>query len=578
MEFSAIYHDVNKKYCYALDKGRFLFRLKVKKDDMQKVVLHFQDKYIKVEMQDTRQTVEMKKAASDRWCDYYEAVIGMDVICLRYYFELVDTAGEVSYYSNQEFFDAPVEDTDRMFDCPQNLREEELFEIPAWAKNKVVYQIFPSRFASSASVAEEKWYQAPIGARENLHGDLKGIIAHMDYLKELGVDVVYMTPVFYSDSTHKYNTIDYYRIDPEFGTEEDLKTLVEKAHGMGMRVILDAVFNHTSPKFFAFADLLEKQEKSAYKDWYYPLSFPLKWTWGEKPNFKSFAYFGGMPKLNLQNPETRAYFIQVGRYWIEKCDIDGWRMDVGDEVSHRFWREFRREIKAVKPDALIVGEIWHCAEDFLDGEEWDSVMNYPFYFSVLDFVAKEAIGASRFWGNLGYLRGNYHTRVLPVLWNLIGSHDTPRFLYTCGENKKKLKLAAALQLLLEGMPMIYYGDELGMTGGPDPDCRRGMLWDEKYQDRDVYQWYHRLIEVRKKYACITEGEIVDSMTDDDDGLLIVKKELDGKMLALCFHAKDGEAAIPEFAGKEDVLRGTVCSGTIGAYGVLIFEAERQKGC
>lgn len=571
MEFSAIYHDMNKKYCYALEKGRFMFRLKVKKDDMQKVVLHYQDKYIRLERQDTRRIVEMKKAASDRWCDYYEAEIRMDVICLRYYFELVDRAGMVCYYGNQEFFSAPIEEIDYMFDCPQNLREEEMFVIPDWARNKVVYQIFPSRFASSTFVEENKWYQAPIGAREDLRGDLKGIIEHLDYLSELGVEVLYLTPVFTSDSTHKYNTIDYYKVDPEFGTQEDLKLLVERAHDRGMRVILDGVFNHTSPKFFAFADLMEKQEKSAYKDWYYPDSFPLKWKWGEKPNFKSFAYFGGMPKLNLLNPETQEYFIQVGRYWIEKCKIDGWRLDVGDEISHKFWREFRKAIKEVNPEAFIVGEVWHCAEDFLDGEEWDSVMNYTFHFSVVDFVAKESISASQFWENLGYLRGNVHTKVFPVLWNLIDSHDTARFLYKCGQNKRKLKLAAALQLLLPGMPMIYYGDELGMTGGPDPDCRRGMLWDEKYQDQDVYQWYRRLIEVRKGYACITEGIMSAFMTNDEKGLLTITKEFGEKKLVICFHAKDGEAELAEYAGMKEILHGGTFSGIIGAYEALVLE-------
>lgn len=571
VEFAAIYHDANKKYCYALEKGRFLFRLKVRKGDMRKVVLHYQDKYIKIEWQDTRQTIEMKKAASDCWCDYYEAEIRMDVICLRYYFELLDQEGTVCYYSNQEFFPDPVEDTDRMFDCPQNLREEELFEIPSWAKNKVVYQIFPARFASSKFVEEDKWYQAPIGAREDLHGDLKGIIGRLEYLKELGVDVLYLTPVFTSDSTHKYNTIDYYKIDPGFGTEEDLKVLVERAHDMGMRVMLDGVFNHTSPKFFAFADLMEKQEKSAYKEWYYPESFPVKWKWGEKPNYKSFAYFGGMPKLNLLNPETQEYFIQVGRYWIEKCDIDGWRLDVGDEISHKFWRKFRREMKAVKPEALIVGEVWHCAEDFLDGEEWDSIMNYTFHFSVVDFVAKETVSASRFWGNLGYLLGNVHTKVFPVLWNLIDSHDTARFLHMCGGNKEKLKLAAALQLLLPGMPVIYYGDEVGMTGGPDPDCRRGMLWDPKYQDRDIYRWYHRLIEVRKKYGCLTEGTASASAADDEKGILAITKELGDEKLTICFHGKDGEAELTEYAGVRDILCGRVFSGVMKPYEVVVLE-------
>lgn len=319
MEYSAINHQADKRYCYALKKGKFLFRISTKKNDIDRIVLHFQDKYIPLHMFDSRQAIEMKKTASDRFHDYFEAVAEFDVICLRYYFELIDMQGEVAYFGNCEFYEKEITEIDLMFDCPQNLREEERFEIPQWAENKVVYQIFPARFASSKPVPEDTWYKSPIGHWEDIKGDLRGIIEHLDHIQELGVDVIYLTPIFCADSVHKYDTIDYYRIDPSFGTEEDLTELVKKAHAMGMRVILDGVFNHTSPKFFAFSDIREKGENSKYKDWYYIDSYPLfPGTREEKPNYKSFSYFGGMPKLNLSNEETADYVIRVGKYWIEK--------------------------------------------------------------------------------------------------------------------------------------------------------------------------------------------------------------------------------------------------------------------
>ncbi|MDY6242786.1 MAG: alpha-amylase family glycosyl hydrolase [Lachnospiraceae bacterium] len=148
-----------------------------------------------------------------------------------------------------------------MFDCPQNLREEEMFEVPEWAANKVVYQIFPSRFAATEPVDKELWYKAPITPMDDLHGNLRGIIEHMDDIQNLGIDVLYMTPIFQSNSCHKYDTTDYYQIDPSFGTTEDLKELVQKAHERGMKVVLDAVYNHTGREFFAFADILENGEK-----------------------------------------------------------------------------------------------------------------------------------------------------------------------------------------------------------------------------------------------------------------------------------------------------------------------------
>ena len=177
-----------------------------------------------------------------------------------------------------------------------------MFEVPEWAANKAVYQIFPSRFAASQPVDRELWYKAPITPMDNLHGDLRGIIEHMDHIQKLGIDVLYMTPAFKSNSCHKYDTIDYYQVDPSFGTLEDLKELVQKAHERGMKVVMDAVFNHTAREFFAFEDILEKGEKSKYLDWYFIEGFPLESGSGEIPNFKCFAYHGGMPKLNLRNP------------------------------------------------------------------------------------------------------------------------------------------------------------------------------------------------------------------------------------------------------------------------------------
>lgn len=571
MEFSAIQHNMDKSFCFALEKGRFLFRIRVKKNDMAGVILHYEDKYLSMRGLDTKKQAEMEAAASDGLFDYYEAAVRMDVICLRYFFELTDRQGQTAYYGNYEFYPDKIDNIDLMFDCPQNLREEERFIVPAWAKNKVVYQIFPSRFAASEPVSREVWYQAPIGHKADLKGNLRGIIDRMGHLHELGVDILYMTPIFQSDSSHKYDTADYYRIDESFGTQADLKELVDRAHALGMKVILDAVFNHTSTKFFAFADILEKQERSPYRDWYYIDSFPASWEWGKKPNYKSFGYFGGMPKLNLRNPETERYFIDVGRYWIEQCGIDGWRLDVGDEIGHRFWKHFREGVKAVNPEALIVGEVWHCAGDFLEGDEWDSVMNYPFYYSVLDLVAFEKITPSRFLENLGRQRGTLHTQAVPLLWNLVGSHDTPRILFQCGENKDKLKMAAALQLLLPGMPMIYYGDEYGMTGGQDPDCRRGMCWEEERQDADVFAWYQRLIRIRKAHPCMTEGRLVRQSAEDEAGLLLITRESERERITLVFHAKEGEAELPAYKGMYDLVGECAFEGRIGPWKAVVLQ-------
>ena len=575
MEYAAIRHFADQKYCCALAQGRFLIRLEVKKGDAVRVVLHTQDKYLPLKLSDSRRTYAMEPAWSDGFRDYYEAVIDIDVVCLRYFFEIEDGAGTVAYYGSHQFYDEPITEIDRMYDCPQNLREEERFTLPAWAKNKVVYQIFPSRFASDQDVPEEVWYQAPISHKADLHGSLRGIIDRLDYLKTLGVDILYMTPVFASKSSHKYDTDDYYRIDPSFGTKEYLKELVRRAHGLGMYVILDGVFNHTSLDFFAFRDIREKGEKSQYLNWYYIKSFPLEMAWGKRPSFKTFSYFGGMPKLNLQNKETADYVIDVAVYWIRECGIDGWRLDVADEISHIFWRRFRQKVKEVKADALLVGEIWHFAGDFLEGDQWDSVMNYPFYHGILDLLVSGRMSAGEFLDRLGFMGGNLNPALQGYLWNFIDSHDTARFLHSVDHDGKRQRLAAALQLLLPGMPMVYYGDEVGMRGGRDPDCRRGMLWDENRQDRALFSYYQTLIRIRHQYPVLTEGALIAQSAQDDTGLIRMERRLGGEHITVLLHTKPGTVELPELKGEEELVGGGPFSGLLGGFETaVIMQSEK----
>ena len=570
MEYSAIIHDMDKRFCYAIDKDLFVIRVQVKKDDMKEVILHYEDKYIPMESKDTRMTLPMKKVAVSQFHDYYEAQLQMNLICLRYFFEFTDMQGEKVYYGNYEFDKECITNRDRMFDCPQNLREEEMFEVPQWAANKVVYQIFPSRFASTQPVDKKLWYKAPITPMDDLHGNLRGIIEHLDYIKDLGIDVVYLTPIFKSNSCHKYDTIDYYQVDPSFGTTEDLKELVLKSHERGMKVVLDAVYNHTGREFFAFQDILEKGEKSKYLDWYFIDELPLKGEWGEIPNFKCFGYYGGMPKLNLKNPEVEKYITDVACYWIKECDIDGWRLDVGDEISHFFWKNFRKAIKAVKKDMLIIGEIWHYAGDFLEGDEWDTVMNYPFYLNLIDLLADEKINVSQFVQNLGYLKGRLNKKCYPLMWNLIDSHDTARFLHLCNDNKKKQHLAAAFQLLLPGMPMVYYGDEYAMPGANDPDCRRGMYWDEEYQDKEMYNWYKKLMQVRKTHACIVEGELIETITNDEEDTIVLIRKSGEETLAMIFNCGSSTKEFDEYAQKYDLLTDSVFDGKVEGFGAAVI--------
>ena len=569
MNQAALWHEATQRFCFCTQPGSFVFRLQTGKGDFKSVKLHSLDKYMPLKLKDTRRVTPMSWVACDGVRDYYEAKLSFQVVCLRYCFELEDHQGNRTFYSNTGLTDAIPEDIERLFDCPQTLREEEYFQVPDWAKNKVVYQVFPARFATDREIPDKVWYQAPISHKADLQGNLAGITEKLPYLRDLGVDVLYMTPVFQSHSSHKYDTVDYYTIDPSFGTEEELCRLVKKAHDLGLRVVMDGVFNHTSPEFFAFRDLCKHQERSSYRDWYYVKEFPVCRIPGLH-NYKCFSYFWGMPKVNLRCPEAAAYFTEVALYWLRKAGIDGWRLDVADEISHDFWRGFRKAVKKEFPNALIVGEVWHHAPDFLEGDQWDSVMNYPFYRNVLDFAAEGSIPASRFLGNLGFQRGNTHEAAYPLLWNLIGSHDTARILHLCGEDKARHRLAAAIQLLLPGMPMIYYGDEVAMAGGKDPDCRRGMLWDENRQDGQMLQWYRRLLRLRRDVPALTQGKTVFEQARDEEGLVIITKELEGQKVTLVFRGKEGETDLPELAGKTDMITGKPFDGNVTGITAMVL--------
>ncbi len=573
MERAAIVHSPDRRFCYALDAGRFLIRIRAKAGDLRRLTLHTQDKYIPRTRLDTHGEQAMELAASDGVWDCFETVLSMDMVCLRYFFQLEDTQGDCCYYGNFQFYDTEPGDIEQMFDCPQNLREEARFCLPRWAANRVVYQVFPSRFASDRPVPEEHWYQAPIGHGADLGGNLRGITEKLPHLQELGVEVLYMTPIFRSDSSHKYDTIDYFQIDPAFGTEDDLRKLVDTAHALGLRVVLDAVFNHTARDFFAFRDIREKGQESEYLDWYYIRSFPLRADFGQKPSYKTFSYYGGMPKLNLKNPRVAEYFLGVARYWMRACHIDGWRLDVADEVSHDFWRDFRRVVKEENPEALIIGESWHQTPDFLDGDQWDTMMNYDFRTAALGFAARGTLTPSRFLQRMGLLRGSMHREVYPCLWNLVGSHDTRRVLDACGGSKARLRLTAAVQLLWPGMPMICYGDEVGLSGGPDPDCRRGMLWKEERQDRALFSWYQTLIRLRKTCPAITRGRVTGVQTDDSRGILALTRTWEGQSVTLVFYNGSRPAPLDGVRGR-DLLTGEVFGGTLEPFQALVLQAEQ----
>ncbi|HYH02957.1 MAG TPA: glycoside hydrolase family 13 protein, partial [Bacillota bacterium] len=376
---------------------------------------------------------------------------------------------------------------------------------PSWAAQSIFYQIFPERFCngdlSNDPVEKEAWDAQPT-CFNFFGGDLKGIIDKIPYLKQLGVTSLYLNPVFESPSNHKYNTSDFLKIDPSFGDIWTFKKLIQELHNAGMKLIIDGVFNHTGDTFKAFQDVLKRGADSRFKDWYYFHGFPV--VQGSNPNYDCWWNFGTLPKLNYQNPEVVRYILRVVAFWTS-LGIDGWRLDVPNEVVFDFWKIFRRLVKSINPEAFIVGEIWDDPAGWLRGDTCDAVMNYQWRDAVLRYFAYGQSSADQLRVELAGLRANLPWETITSAYNLLSSHDTPRFLTLCGGERRKFLAALAFQFTYPGIPALYYGDEIGLQGDKDPDCRKTMQWDPQNQNQVILEATQTLAALRRQYQALQDG-------------------------------------------------------------------------
>ncbi len=379
------------------------------------------------------------------------------------------------------------------------------WEAPAWARDSVFYQIFPERFYNGDPTNDPPgtvpWDSAP--TRENFFGgDLRGIRGKLDYLERLGITALYLTPFFKAHTNHRYDTADYLQIDLAAGTLDDFRALVDDLHRRGMRLLLDAVFNHCGDGFWAFQDVLRQGPASPYADWFVVDSWPVL---KEPPSYQTCGGAAFLPKLNHANPDVRQYLLEVARYWLAQ-GADGWRLDVPWKVPLDFWRAFRQQVLSTKPDAYIVAEVWRGTAPWLGGDTVHGVMNYRLRNAVLDFCALDHMDAEDFDYELAYLRDE-HGASAPYHLTLLGSHDTPRLLTVCGGDAARARLAVIFQLTYIGIPMIYYGDEVGMSGDNDPGCRAGMVWDESRWNQQLFDLHRRLIALRRSHPALTQGGV-----------------------------------------------------------------------
>jgi len=446
-------------------------------------------------------------------------------------------------------------------------------QTPDWVKDAVFYQIYPDRFARSARVPKpgniEPWDKSPTDQGYK-GGDLLGVVEHLDHLSELGVNAIYFTPIFQSASNHRYHTHDYEKVDPLLGGNAALRELVTEAHRRDIRVVLDGVFNHASRGFFRFNDILENGPHSAWLDWFTIEDWPLSPYDGSRPaNYVSWVDNRALPKFNTENPQVREYIMGIAEYWLREFDIDGWRLDVPFEVkTEGFWEEFRRRVKAVKPDAYIVGEVWRAAPEWLQGDRFDAVMNYLFAAAVIAYTAGARVSptlvegrsydplppvdAAGFGERIQALLDLYDWEVTQVQLNLLDSHDTARLLSLARGDKSTMRLATLFQMTYPGAPSVYYGDEIGLRGTVlydephrDRDARWPFPWDGRAGwDLELLEYFKGAIALRHAHAALRRGQFIQLLAAGDVFAYARHDEQETLIVALNAAMEPREVSVP----------------------------------
>jgi neopullulanase len=429
-------------------------------------------------------------------------------------------------------------------------------DIPGWVRDAVFYQVFPDRFARSGRVDApgplEPW-DAPPTHHGFKGGDLFGLAERLPELADLGITALYLNPVFASAANHRYHAYDYLAVDPLLGGDAALRELLDAAHGRGMRVILDGVFNHVGRGFWAFHHVLENGAASPYRDWFhlspavlagqrglraYPeatsawdevAADPRPYSSGDwsldQLGYRAWWGLPALPKLNVREPQVREMLWGVAEHWL-RFGADGWRLDVPAEIDDRaFWQEFRRRCRAVDPEAYLVGEIWQVAPDWCSGDRFDALMNYPLLEAILSFVGgasldhglvaghhelarfvQPADGAA-FGARVTELLAAYDPATNGAMLNLLSSHDMPRIRSLLSGDLAAVRVATMLQLSLPGAPCIYYGDEIGLEGGNDPDCRRAFPAGREGRDEELRVSCRAAVSARRDHPALRSDRV-----------------------------------------------------------------------
>ncbi len=518
-------HKPNAPFVTRVSRSAIRFTLKTRAGDVAKCLF----------LQPGRPAIAMHIAMSNAIHDTWEVNIPARPDIIRYAFLLED--GPNPMRLDADGLEAAT-GTTHYFEVHTDSFPP--FVTPEWPTSAVFYQIFPDRFADGNPDKVEP-HMRPFGSKPDFThwqgGDIKGIEQHWWYLKTLGINAIYFNPIFEAKTYHGYDTTNYLKVDPHFGTNAQLKQLVSRAHGDGWHVILDGVFNHTGVDFPPFKSLLTLGAASPYKSWYFIHHFPLHVRNGES-GYTAWLNSPSLPKLDVDSPPVRSYLFHVIRYWMKYAGIDGWRLDAADQVDPAFWRVFRKVVKRQNPHAYLVGEIWGNAASWLQGDEFDSVMNYRWRQAVLDFFANSSTTPSQFSAALNRIEEDYPPAADRVMFNILDSHDTVRINNSFNHDWQRERQAVLFQLTYPGTPCIYYGDEIGMHGGHDPDDRRAMIWNKQKWNREILNFYTTLIHLRESMKVLQIGSYSPLIANDAQSVFGFTRKLGNTMVVVLVNRSD----------------------------------------
>ena len=573
----ALLHRIDSEYAYPLDEKRLVLRLRVSKEDEFKVIEVFFNpamRFIK-----ERQVKEMKVKYVDNYFKYYEVTLFNNFPSFSYIFHIVTL-------DNEEYF-LSDEGLSRSYDYSLSqvsafryafINPDDVIKVNPKFEGRIFYQIFVDSFFKSESLNKDfvtrDWNSTDLEAFKDgkyhpifLGGDLKGVTSKLNYLKELGIGAIYLTPIFKANTNHRYDTLDYFEIDPRLGDISDLKELVKKAHELDILVCLDLVFNHTSFFHPFFQDVLKNGKKSKYFDFYMIEGDEIKL--GKQFNYFSFSESFMMPKLNGNIKDVQTYCIEVAKHYLKEADVDGYRLDVSNELPHSFWIEFKKEVKKEKEDIFLIGECWYNAYSFLNSLEWDSSMNYASLFAAKEYFVNHTLSTKEFVYKLNSILVRYKENTNKMLLNLLDSHDISRFYEYLKPNKDLYLLSELFLISYIGLPMIYYGDEIFMEGGNDPFNRKGMEWDTREFNSIEFSLLKKIFALRKLDS-FKKGEME---LEEKDGLLYIRRVYENEKVTVILNNSTEEKVVEniDINNTKVVLSNHYEKSVLSAYGFLVLK-------